>query len=171
VWGDIGWYLSFTAFTGVIVLAPLLQRYFWGHNNKVGVLRQTLLDTISAQLLTMPIILYSFGQYATYALLANILVLPLVPLAMLLTFVAGVAGLAIPNFAEWFGFPARIILACNLLVVSKVARLPGAHGEVNFGIRPLIISYVILLVVMVYLWRVTAYNFRQSTDQEKLTLF
>jgi competence protein ComEC len=171
VWGDIGWYLSFTAFTGVIVLAPLLQRYFWGHNAKVGVLRQTLLDTIAAQLLTMPIILYSFGQYATYALLANILVLPLVPLAMLLTFVAGVAGLAIPNFSEWFGFPARIILACNLLVVSKVARLPGAHGEVNFGIRPLIISYVILLVAMVYLWRVTAYNFRQSTDQAKLTLY
>lgn len=170
VWGDIGWYLSFTAFTGVIVLAPLLQRYFWGSNKRVGMLRQTLLDTISAQLLTMPIILYSFGQYATYALLANILVLPLVPVAMLLTFVSGVSGLTAPALAHWIGFPAKLILACNLLVINWVSHIPGASGEINFSLKALIFSYMFLAVTLIYLWRVTSYNFREQ-DKQSVTLF
>lgn len=170
VWGDIGWYLSFVAFTGVIILAPLLQRYFWGNNKNVGMLRQTLLDTTSAQLLTMPIILYSFGQYATYALLANVLVLPLVPIAMLLTFVAGVGGLVVPSIAHWIGVPAKLILWSNLLVISWVSRLPGASGEISFGLRALIVSYVFLGIVMAYLWRVTKYNFR-AQDNQQVTLF
>lgn len=170
VWGDIGWYLSFTAFTGVIVLAPLIKQYFWGKTKKFGMLRQTLLDTTSAQLLTMPIILYAFGQYATYALLANILVLPLVPLAMLLSFIAGAGGLAIPGLAYWFGWPARIILACNILTIGWVSRLPGSHGDIIFGLKPLIISYVLLLIIMAYLWRKTSYNFRGDTEETKLAL-
>ena len=30
VWGDLGWQLSFAAFAGVMILAPLLQSYFYG---------------------------------------------------------------------------------------------------------------------------------------------
>lgn len=168
VWGDIGWYLSFTAFAGVIVLAPLLKRYFFGRSGKLGMIRQTLLDTMSAQLLTMPIIFYAFGQYSTYALVANILVLPLVPLAMLLTFIAGVGGLAVPGFAELFGWPARLVLSSNIFVVAWVAGLPGASGEIKFGITALIVSYVLLLAALVYLWRKTDYNHREAEDDSTL---
>jgi competence protein ComEC len=160
VWGDIGWYLSFVAFTGVIVLAPLLKRYFFGAK-KLGVLQQTLIDTTAAQLLTMPIILHAFGQYATYALLANILVLPLVPLAMLLTFFAGIGGLVLPAFAELFGWPARALLLTNLAAIGWVAKLPGASGEVNFGMWAVCISYTVLAGVVAYLWSATNYNFRE----------
>lgn len=169
VWGDIGWYLSFTAFTGVIVLSPLLKNYFWGKTKKFGMLRQTLLDTTSAQLLTLPIILYAFGQYATYALLANVLVLPLVPLAMLLSFLAGLGGLAVPALAQWFGWPARIILACNILVIGWVSRLPGSHGDLTFGLKPLLISYLLLLFVMVYIWKRINYDFRGNNEEAEQT--
>ena len=38
-WNDLGWQLSFAAFAGVIILAPLLQRYFFG-DKEPGVFRQ-----------------------------------------------------------------------------------------------------------------------------------
>ena len=44
LWGDLGWYLSFGAFIGVIVLAPLIHRYFWGLA-EAGTLRGLLVET------------------------------------------------------------------------------------------------------------------------------
>lgn len=37
VWGDAGWYMSFTSFIGVIMLAPLIQNYFWGKEREMVV--------------------------------------------------------------------------------------------------------------------------------------
>lgn len=169
VWGDIGWYLSFTAFAGVMILAPLLRKYFFGQK-QLGVIRQTLMETTAAQILTLPIILYSFGEYATYALLANILVLPLVPLAMLFTFFAGVGGVILPGVASVFGWPARFILMSNLWVVATIARLPGASGQITFSLTAMIICYGALIGLLVYLWRTTNYNFRQS-EEDSLHVF
>lgn len=162
VWGDLGWYLSFTAFIGVIVLAPLIRRYFLGATTRPHFLVQTLFETTAAQIMTLPIILYAFGEYATYALLANILVLPLVPLAMLLTFVAGVGALLVPGLANWFGWPAQMVLTCNVLVIERVSKLPSATGEITFGLGALIISYILLFFGITYMWRVTKYNFRNN---------
>lgn len=40
-WGDLGWQLSFTAFAGVMIIAPLGQAYFFG-DKKPGTIRQIL---------------------------------------------------------------------------------------------------------------------------------
>jgi competence protein ComEC len=37
IWGDAGWYMSFLSFVGVIILAPLIKDYFWGHDKKLSV--------------------------------------------------------------------------------------------------------------------------------------
>lgn len=168
VWGDIGWYLSFAAFAGVIMFAPLVHRYFWGKTKKVGIVRQTAVDTMSAQLITMPIILLAFGKYSTYALLANILILPLVPFVMLLTFFAGVGSLLLPSGAQVFGYPATLLLRYMTAVIEKVAGLPNAQGEVSFGIGALVASYLLLLLVAVYLWRKTGYQFNKSNPESEL---
>ena len=88
-WGDLGWQLSFASFTGVIILAPLLHKYFFGGKDP-GTFRQILIETLSAQLATLPLLMMSFGVVSNVALIANMLILPFVPLAMLLTFASGV---------------------------------------------------------------------------------
>lgn len=167
VWGDVGWYLSFSAFSGVILVAPLLKRYFFGTHARLGVLRETLIETLSAQLLTLPIILYSFGQYATYALLANVLVLPLVPLAMLLTFVAGVGGVTVPSVAWLFGYPAKLLLLINIYTIGWVANLPGAAGEAEFGVVALVSSYLFIIATVLYMQKVTKFNFHKQYEINK----
>lgn len=163
VWGDVGWYLSFAAFGGVLILAPLLHHYFWGKTKRPGLLRQILVATIAAQLITLPITIYAFGYYSAYALIANILVVPLIPLTMLLTFTSGVVGLIFPFTASWFGMPLNLILDYMKVVVSWLANLPGARNEIVLGMPILIVSYVGIIAITVYIWRITRHNFRKDT--------
>lgn len=162
VWGDIGWYLSFGSFAGVLLLAPLIQQYFWGSSGEPGVLRGILVETSSAQLATMPIMLFSFGQYSAYALLANMIVLPLIPLTMLLTFIAGIAGIAVPGFAHWIGLPAQAILHYMVSAVQWIASLPGAQGDFSFNAATLAVSYLAMGLAIVYMWRRTGYRFHSE---------
>ena len=163
--GDIGWYLSFMSFAGVIVLAPLLQHYLWG-NARVGFVKQTLIDTMSAQLATLPIMVFAFGHYSPYALLANLLVLPLVPLTMALTFIAGIAGLALPAIAQLVGLPATIVLRYMTSVVKQIAGLPGAQGDITVGVLALVIGYAVLCAGSLLLWRKTKHNFHSYEPNE-----
>jgi competence protein ComEC len=163
-WGDLGWYLSFGSFIGVIVLAPLLQDYFWG-SDKIPLLRQLFIDTLSAQILTMPLILLSFGQYSLYAIPANMLVLPFVPLAMLCTFVAGIGGLVAPGVAELAGYPATLILKYSIAVIERVAGLPDAQKELTFNPQLMIASYLVIGAAITYLIRRTNHDFRNGSNE------
>lgn len=164
LWGDIGWALSFTAFAGVMLLAPLILHYFWGSQKPRG-LSQILVETTSAQLATLPIIALMFGQYSLLALPANLLVLPFVPLAMILTFAAGVISIFIPS-VSWTGVPAEMLLIYMTKVVDWLANLPGAQGEINFTLATFIFSYMMMILLGVFLWRKTKHNFRQDNIVE-----
>jgi len=165
IWGDLGWYLSFGSFVGVIIFAPLVHSYFW--NSEAGLMRGLFVETMSAQIVTTPIILLSFGQFSVYALLANILVLPFVPLAMLCTFIAGVVGLILPQLAITAGLPATLILRYSTQVIAKVSDLPSATIELKFNPWIMIVSYVGIATLIIYMkWR-THYDFRCSSQGNK----
>jgi competence protein ComEC len=160
VWGDIGWALSFAAFGGVLLLAPLLHRFFWG-NEQPKALRQVLVGTAAAQLATMPIMIFAFGHYSPYALLANLLVLPFIPFAMALIFLAGIAGLALPAIAPIIGYPATFLLHYMTSAVHYIANLPGAHGSLAINGWTLALSYLGLVALTVILWFKTDYQLPQ----------
>ena len=46
-WGDMGWMLSFAAFAGVIIVAPVMTAYFFSAD-KVPAIIQILLETLAA---------------------------------------------------------------------------------------------------------------------------
>lgn len=163
-WGDIGWYLSFMAFIGVIIFAPLIHHYFWGNKKRPGLARALIVDTLSAQLLTLPIILFAFGLFPTYALIANILVLPLVPFAMLGTFLAGVAGLLNSGFGAFVGFLPSQLLKYMINIVEAISHLPHAQYEIRFSKVLLAISYLAIIMTMLFLLRKTRHNWREEKN-------
>lgn len=163
MWGDIGWYLSFAAFSGVIILSPLLHHYFWGRNVRPGFIRDILVATVAAQIVTLPIVMYAFGYFSGYALLANLLVVPLVPLVMLLTFITGLVGLAVPLFAPWVGIPLNLVLEYMKSIIGWLAALPGARNEVSLSITMVIVGYLAIAAIVAYLWRITKHDFRRDT--------
>jgi competence protein ComEC len=161
-WNDLGWQLSFAAFAGVMILAPLGQRYFFGDKDP-SIIRQILGETISASILTLPILVLAFGQFSNVALITNLLVLPLVPLAMLLTFIGGIGALLVPSgFALLIGLPAQWLLAYMTNVVQYFAGLSWAQTILT--IQPWMVwsSYIVIAGVCVYLWRATKYDLKDS---------
>ncbi len=164
-WGDLGWGLSFAAFAGVMILAPLLQRYFFGEKDP-GTVRQILGETVSAQVMTAPLILLSFGVISNVAVIANLLILPLVPLAMLLTFFAGVAAYISPFVAHIVGLPAQLLLDYMIGVARYTADIPWAQTEIPIGVIGAVVCYLAITVAIVWMRRATGYRLYQSSIVE-----
>jgi len=153
VWSDVGWYLSFLAFYGVLILAPLIAKRVSVKQPKL--LASVLLETAAAQLMTLPLILCIFGQTSILALLSNMAVVPLVPIAMVLSLAAGVAGMAAPAVAAWVALPAQIVLTYMLDSAGWLSRLPHATLTQALPVAGLIVLYASLAVVSLVLWRKT----------------
>jgi competence protein ComEC len=164
-WNDLGWQLSFAAFAGVMVLAPLLQRYFFG-DKKPGIIRQILGETISASIMTLPILILAFGQFSNVALMTNLLILPLVPLAMLLTFITGIGAIVLPGAASIIGAPAEWLLGYMIGVIHYFAGLPWAQTILSIQPWMVAVAYTIIALVCIYLWRATKYNLNESNIVE-----
>ena len=161
VWGNLGWQLSFAAFAGVMILAPLLQAYFFG-DKKPGMVRQILGETVSAQIVTAPLILMAFGALSNVAVIANLLVLPLVPLAMLLTFATGIVGYILPALSHVAGLPAQWLLDYMVWVTQTTAGVSWAQTELAFPTWALVASYVFIIAACWWMQRTTKYRLRET---------
>jgi competence protein ComEC len=151
LWSDISWYLSFLAFFGVLVIAPLINRRLYGDTEPRAILT-LLTETICALAATLPFMLYIFHQLSIIALVANMLIVPLVPLAMLVALIAGMAGMLLPFMAGWIALPARLLLTYMLDVVQLLARIPHILVQRQLSVSGMITLYICLLVVSMVLW-------------------
>ncbi len=151
VWSDLGWYLSFLAFFGVLVVAPLLASRLFSRPPRV--LAMILIETLCAEIMTLPLIIMTFTQVSLIGLLANLLVVPLVPIAMLLSAVAGLAGAAIPEYAGWFAWPANLLLTYMLDLVRLLAEVPFASLRTTISPAPMIGLYGAVLLLVIILQR------------------
>lgn len=159
-WGDMGWQLSFAAFAGVMIVAPIFQRYFFGPDPP-GTVRQILGETVAAQLVTLPIVVMAFGTISNVAIIANLLIVPFVPLAMLLTFVIGVVGLAMPAVVGLVGLPVTWLLTYMTSTATFLAELPWAQFEISPPVW-LVVGYVLLLTgACWHMRRATGFTLRE----------
>ena len=152
LWSDIGWYLSFLAFFGILVLAPLARRRLF-NNKPRGILGEVLLETTAAQIMTLPLILYIFNDSSFVAILANLLVVPLIPLAMILSFVAGLGGMLVPSLAGWIAWPAKWLLTYLLDVANLVARIPNMQFSVAISSITMVLMYSVIALFALIMWQ------------------
>lgn len=151
LWSDIGWYLSFLAFFGVMILAPHITRKLLGRRPKL--ILSLVIETSSAQIMTFPIIMYIFGQFSVIALLANLLVVPLVSAGMLFCLIAGLAGAFIAPVAGWVSWPAKVLLTYMLDIVGILAKLPNANIKQPIDLTQMIVLYASILLIAGVIWR------------------
>lgn len=125
IWSDIGWHLSFLAFFGVLVLAPLIKQRLYGDKEQ-KLLGQVVLESVCAQIMAAPLILYVFGEVSLVAIVSNAIIVPLVPLAMLFSLFAGLAGMFVPAISGIIALPATLLLTYMLDLVQVFAHVPNA---------------------------------------------
>lgn len=163
LWSDLGWWLSFLAFAGVMLLAPLIQHRMFGPDAKPKLVGQVVLETISAQILTLPIIVCIFGNVAVLAVVANVLIVPLIPLAMLATFAGGLVGLFVPSIAAYVALPATWLLTYITEVARLMASIPWASMSFSIAVPVMIASYAAMALIGWILWRKTKHNYLNSS--------
>lgn len=147
VWGDMSWYLSFLAFFGVLIIAPQVANRLFRRQPKN--LTMVVIETLSAEVMTLPLIMMSFSQLSLIGLLANALVVPLVPYAMLLAAIAAGAGMATPAIAGWFAWPANPLLTYILDVVRGLSSIPGIFLHRSISMTDMLSIYAAVLLVIV----------------------
>ncbi len=148
---DLGWQLSFGSFFGVMILAPLLKKFLFECPEKLGSSASIFFETLSAQIATLPLLIYTFGAFSLVSLAANMLVLPFVPIAMLLTFLTGIFAWIFAPIAYIFGFFAEMILKFSIFVAKNLASVSGAQMELTLGLSEVLIIYGALILVVIFL--------------------
>ncbi len=162
LWSNIGWHLSFTAFFGVLVLAPLLVARL-KKSSRENLLVNVLTETTAAQICTLPILLFIFGRLSIVSIVANLLVVPFVPLAMLLSLLAGLAGMTQFVLSGLVAIPARLVLRYMLDVSALLSRVPLASVQVQITAGQMIGLYIVILLFTVSLW------FKNKSKAAKIT--
>jgi competence protein ComEC len=154
-WSDLSWYLSFLAFYGVMVVSPLVQQRWPGHWHK-SIVGSVALESICAEVMSLPFILYVFGQLSLVGLPANVLITTLVPLAMLLSLFAGLAGMLTGAFAGWLAWPAKTLLDYMLDTAHLLASLPHVFVQNrSLSLVAMIGMYTLIVSLCAVLWQKT----------------
>ncbi len=164
VWADIGWWLSFLAFFGVLIVSPVVLRLFMKPTHtQPPVLLQITIESLAAQIMTLPFILLVFGKLSVVALVANVVTAPFIPLAMSVTFIAGITTMAVPVLGGFAGIVAEIILSYFVAIVRWLSSPSWAQIDVAISAPVMMGIYGIILVSVVILTRKTHYNFRSQS--------
>jgi competence protein ComEC len=162
VWEDLGWYLSFFAFGGVLILAPLIASVLY-REQKPPALAQLVLETLSAELMTLPLIALAFEVFPSFGMLANVLVGPLIPFAMLATTIAGLAGMLFPVVAPILALPVTVIIGCIVMIVETLSAIEWAQLAASVTLPIVVVWFCALITSAILVWQRTNYDFRSSS--------
>lgn len=149
---SVSFQLSFAATAAIVILMPPSQRFINRTSRRSRILTwilTLLLVSLAAQIGTLPITLYNFGQLSTYFLLTNLIVLPLATLLVpcgLLTIALGGSMLGI-----WIGKVTYALAWFMNHSVEWIENLPGSTvpGHVN-GLMVAIYYGVALFSVLLF---------------------
>ena len=141
---NLGWLLSFAAFGGIMMLGPKLMKFFYGER-KPGFVGVTIITTVSATLMTLPITLYYYGTVSLISVVANLLILPTLPVAMGLVFMTGVLA-GVPGVELVVSWCATKLLDFHIVVVEFFGDMKWFMVEIETYKWQVFLLYLVILV-------------------------
>ena len=147
---DLAWLLSFGSFTGILVLAPTIIKFFYGKSRQPNFVFSTLITSFSAALVCTPILLYFFGQFSLISVAANLLILPTISIAMGLTFFTGVSAFILPPLATAFGKITTLILDYQISIANFFGEQKIFLVEIEPGDPKVLLLYIPLVIVFLF---------------------
>ncbi|MGN0335425.1 MAG: DNA internalization-related competence protein ComEC/Rec2 [Lachnospiraceae bacterium] len=134
---------SFGALAGICIVYPVMKKLFTPKNPLI----QSILFSISLNLVTWPITVHFYYEYPLYSILLNLIVIPLMPIVM----ISGGAGLAgtflHPKAAAILELPCRSVLLCYEFLGTQALRLPGSRVILGQEQPWQLLCYYVLLIL------------------------
>jgi len=142
---DVGFQLSFLAVAGIIFLGDYINNFLTSIKIPESFeIKSSLMMTLSAQSMVLPLIVYYFGNLSLIAPLANILVLPVLPFIMILGFIQSLAGFIWLPLAKIIGYLTESLINWIMLVAQKLTILPVA----NFELAQIDLTWIIIIYML-----------------------
>ncbi|MDR0349301.1 MAG: ComEC/Rec2 family competence protein [Tannerella sp.] len=146
---DVGFQLSFIAVFFILYLQPRFYRLIEVRNPLIATPWGVLTVTVAAQIGTVFLCSYYFGEVSTVFLFTNLtlslvatVLIPLVLFYMLMP--VGIPG------SEWLQAVIEFLTKVMMQVVTRFSQLPGATLSIRFDFVTLICSYLILGFILYY---------------------
>jgi competence protein ComEC len=156
---DIGFQLSFLAVLGLILLEPQIRQFFkflikiFGKREIKSKYESAIMmvsSTMAAQIFTLPVIIFNFGNISFVSLFTNILVLPAVYFIMFFGFLSALAGMIFSQLGWLLSLPCYFLMKYFLWVTDFFSK-PWAYKIVeNVHWVWLLVSYIFLGVAIKY---------------------
>ncbi|MBQ6975339.1 MAG: DNA internalization-related competence protein ComEC/Rec2 [Selenomonadaceae bacterium] len=171
---DVSFQLSFSSTAGLLYLAPKINSWFEKflfHNSKFLIFTAPAAVTLSAQIASLPIIIWYFNQVSLSSVLSNIFVMPFLELVIIGGLFGGIVALIIPFFG-------KIIFLLESIIFSMGAELNRIFASFTFsaiqvptlGIFAGFIYYVALIFrrveIFLLLIVVLIFNFQSRGEVE-----
>lgn len=149
---DVGFQLSFLASMGIMYLEPFLKNLFNIFiKNKAENLLNIISATFAAQIFTLPIMVYNFGNISLISPIANLLVLPIVPSLMIFGFLSSILGV-VSQFLGWIiSIPCWFLLTYFIKIIDIFSQPWAIKTIENVHWTWLAVSYSVLSVVIYWL--------------------
>ncbi len=149
---DVGFQLSFLAVLGLIYLEPIIKMFIKVFTkDKADNLVAIIATTLSAQIFTLPIMIYNFGNVSLVAPITNLLILPVIYWIMGFGFLSAVLGVFSGAIGWILSVPCWFLLTYFLKVIDFFSQPWMAKTINNVSWIWLIILYVIIVIVTVFL--------------------
>lgn len=145
---DWGFLLSYAAVAGLVFLSPSFLSVFRTSNSFLGRIWKLAAASVAAQSATLPVILYGFGTFPTYFLLANLLVTPLVNLALPWGLVTVTFSCFWQEAAVFFAKGLEFLLWMMNELALGIGKLPFSLLRIPISLFSAVLSYGFLLVAV-----------------------
>ncbi|MDE3236619.1 MAG: ComEC/Rec2 family competence protein [Bacteroidota bacterium] len=188
IW-DVGFQLSYAAVLSISLFSTYIRNWFYFQNKLLLHIWNLVAVTLSAQILTIPIVVYHFHQFPTLFLFTNIIVVPLSALILYaellllalswLPAVAVFIGQITNQLIYWMN---QLINSANQLPISVWPSLHISMGQcillylfiVSIAwwlIQKKNVAFIASLVCMCLFLSIRTYQFVQSNLQQKIVVY
>jgi competence protein ComEC len=139
---DASFQLSFLALLGLVYFSPILKKKL-SFVPEFLRLRETLSETLAAQLFVLPLLVLVFGRFSLISPLSNILILVMIPYTMLLGFILLVFSFFFVPLAKVFAFLSWLLLSYEIFIIERTAALPfSALSSPAWSLLFMVLIYV-----------------------------
>lgn len=144
IW-DAGFQLSFLSTVGLVYLSPFLERYGkW--LPEAGGIRESFVATLSATLITLPLILSQFGRLSIVSLPVNMLILWIIPHIMAIGFFAVIISMMSLPIGTGISWIAWLGLQYIIIIVEWFSQLSFAAVDIGIPVWAMVGSYIAMIL-------------------------
>ena len=134
--------LSYTALAGILIFAnPIVEKLPQIISGKI---KLTVAGTLSASILTFPVLAYMFNGISTLSVITNILVVPLVSIV----FISSVFALLPGSIGVLLGFIPKFFIKVILFVGRLIAKIPFSYISVKTPTIFIMLCFFLLIILL-----------------------